>query len=196
MLFFHLFSIALESFYYGVLLAAVTMIIMYFILQMISKTCVKTLPFYISGVFLAILLIIQDTCLVAEFKALGLVDSAEILIQQNIGAYSGPMNLQDTQAVLDIVTANIPIIGAFANITNIEVENAQELARVMSEAMRDKLVACIWESIGWCAAFITVAVLITFFADKGKGRAAQSAPARHRSGSDRHVGRSGRRHRF
>ncbi len=197
MIFFELLSVAFESFFYGVLLAAVTIAIMYFVLQMISKTCVKTIPFYISMAVLAVLLVVQDTFLIAAFKANDMVSAAEILIQQQIGAYSQALNIEEVQNVLDIVVREVPLLGVFVNITNVQVDNAQDLATEMAVVLHDYLNAYIWRRIGWCSVFIVVAVLITFFADKRNIKANSSTGRRATvRTSDRHLGRGGRRHRF
>ncbi|MBQ6751244.1 MAG: hypothetical protein IJR02_10840 [Bacteroidaceae bacterium] len=158
---------ATDCLWYGILLAAVTMIILYFILQMVSKTCVKTIPFYIAGVILAPLLMVQDTLIVAAFQAKGMVDALEIEVQQIVGAYDqSAMNLNETQAVLDQVTEDFPLVGYFVNLTNAQVENAQQLASVMAEGIRDYLNTYLWKRFGWCTAFIAIAVLVVFMFDK------------------------------
>lgn len=197
MIFFELLFVALGSFFYGVLLAAVTIAIMYFVLQMISKTCVKTVSFYISMAVLAVLLIVQDTFLIAAFRANDMVSAAEILIQQHIGSSSQALNMEQVQNVLDMVVREIPLLGVFVNITNVQVDNAQDLATEMAAVLHNYLNAYIWRRIGWCGAFIVVAVLITFFADKRNIKATPSTGRRATvRTSDRHIGRGGRRHRF
>lgn len=197
---FHLFSIASESFYYGILLAAVTVIILYFILQMISKSCVKTIHFYISFAVLLVLLAIQDIFLIGAFKALDLVDVVRIYIQQQIGAYSHAMNMQDTQDILDEVIREMPLIGIFANITDMEVDNAQDLAEIFAISLQTHLKTYIWKRIGWCTAFIITAVLITFLADKRKAQTYSTARNRRQDAafnrSNVHSRRSRGRHRF
>lgn len=198
-----LISTATDCLLYGILLATVTMLILYFVLQMISKSCVKTLPFYLAGIILAPLLVVQDSLIVATFQAKGMVDAVEIDIQQIIGAYDQTAkDMNETQAILQQVGQDFPLIGWFADITNIQVENAQQLASVMTDTLRDYLNTYLWKRIGWCTLFIFLAVLITFFADKKNKHLLQETERSNRRSSsttqrgDRHSARSARRHRF
>lgn len=211
MAYFYLISIATDSLFYGILLAAITMTILYFTLQMISKSCVRTVPFYIAGIILALLLTIQDTLIVATFQAKGMVDAVEVYVQQLIGIYDqSPKNLHETQAILNKIVQDFPLVGWFANITNIQVNNAQELAEVMAESLRRTLNIYLWKRFGWCTTFIFLAILTTFLADKknkhllqesnrNSRRSATNRDNRHSASavrSDRHTGRASRRHRF
>lgn len=200
MLFLNLFSVAFESFLYGILLAVATIAIMYFVLQLISRTCVKTTLFYLSVIALSIFLVIQDTLLIAAFMADGMVTDAEILIQQQVGTHSQALDMKEVHGVLDTVSRGIPLLGVFANITNVQVDNAQDLASEIATLFHDYLHAYMWRRVGWCSAAMFVAALIICLADK---RAVQEAPSRNRrtggfSGraSNQHSVRSGRRHRF
>lgn len=198
-----LLTTATDCFLYGILLAAVTMLILYFMLQMISKSCVKTLPFYIAGIILAPLLVVQDSLIIAAFQAIGLVDAVEIDIQQIVGIYDQTAkDINETQAILQQVGQDFPLIGWFADITNIQVENAQQLASTMTETLRDYLNTYLWKRIGWCTTFIILAIFITFLADKKNKHILQETDRRNRrtpsstARGDRHVARSSRRHRY
>ena len=198
-----LLTTATDCLLYGILLATVTMLILYFILQMISKSCVKTIPFYLAGIFLAPLLVVQDSLIVAAFQAKGMVDAVEIDIQQIIGVYDQTAkDMNETQAILQQVGQDFPLIGWFADITNIQVENAQQLATVMTDSLREYLNTYLWKRIGWCTLFIFLAVLIAFLADKKNKHLIQETNRNNRrssspiSRSERHTARSGRRHRF
>lgn len=200
-----LLTTATDCLLYGILLAAVTMLILYFVLQMISKSCVKTIPFYLAGIVLAPLLVVQDSLIVAAFQAKSMVDAVEIDIQQIVGTYDQTAkDMNETQAILDQVGQDFPLIGYFTNITNMQVENAQQLAATMADAIRDYLNTYLWKRFGWCTAFIILAVLITFLADKKNKHVLQQSARNRRESrrttsvvrTDRHVARSGRRHRF
>lgn len=200
-----LLEITTDCFLYGILIAAVTMILLYFALQMISKSCVKTVPFYIAGIILAPLLVVQDTLIVAAFQAKGMVDALEIYVQQLIGEYNqSALGMKETQAILDQVVENFPLVGFFVNLTNAQVDNAQDLASSMAEGIRDYLNTYLWKRFGWCTAFIVLAVLITFLSDKKNKHTLQQSERSRRDGrrvssatrTDRHTARSGRRHRF
>lgn len=200
-----LLEITTDCFLYGILIAAVTMILLYFALQMISKSCVKTVPFYIAGIILAPLLVVQDTLIVAAFQAKGMVDALEIYVQQLIGEYNqSALDMKETQAILDQVVENFPLVGFFVNLTNAQVDNAQDLASSMAEGIRDYLNTYLWKRFGWCTAFIVLAVLITFLSDKKNKHTLQQSERSRRDGrrvssatrTDRHTARSGRRHRF
>lgn len=200
-----LLTTATDCLLYGILLAAVTMLILYFVLQVISKSCVKTIPFYLAGIVLAPLLVVQDSLIVAAFQAKNMVDAVEIDIQQIVGTYDQTAkDMYETQAILDQIGQDFPLIGYFTNITNMQVENAQQLAATMADAIRDYLNTYLWKRFGWCTAFIIVAVLITFLADKKNKHILQQTERNRRESrrttsvvrTDRHATRSSRRHRF
>lgn len=198
-----LLSTATDCALYGLLLTTVTMLILYFLLQAVSKTCVKTIPFYVAGIALAPLLVVQNTLLIACFQAIGMVEAVEIDIQHIVGTYNqAAMDMQETQAVLQQIGQDFPLIGWFANITNMEVDNAQNLAFEMTNMLKDYLTTYLWKRIGWCTAFILLAVLIALLADKRNMGAATSPRSRRQSAStaagrgERHAGRSARRHRY
>lgn len=203
MRFFELLANFTDCVLYGLLLAVATMAILYFVLQMVSKTCVKTWPFYIAGIVLAPLLLTQDILLVAAWQARELVSAFEIEVAQLVGSYdTASKDLYEVQDIMDQVLEDFPLITYFVNITSVQVDNAQDLASTLSESMLDYLSTYMWKRVGWCAAFIILAVLITLMADKSGNAAANANRSGRRTsaatmrGGRAAGGRSARRHRF
>lgn len=187
MKYFDLLVTAFDCALYGLLMTVVTMLLLYFILKFVSNTCVKTIPFYLTGIVLAPLLLVQDTLLAASIEALSLVKNVELDVQHIVGTYTQAMDMYQTTDVLQTVGDDFPLIGWFANITNLEVSNAPNLATELSDMLKDFLTKYIWKRIGWYTAFIVVAVLIALLADKrGNGYGTCPTTARHTGSTTSH----------
>lgn len=160
MTFFSLISTAFSAIFYGVIVTAVIMAILYALLRSLSMRIVQTPVFYITGVVMAILLIIQFSLMIGAMQAKDAVDSAEIYLTQLVENMSGSVSAQDSQQVMDAVTENFPIIGSFIDIADFSGHDISDLPEVMHESMIDFLNSYIWHRIWWIIGIIVVACVI------------------------------------
>ena len=72
---YNLFQTGASCILYGLLVTATLMAIMYFFLKEYNKNIVRTIPFFITGVVLAVLLTIQSSLLIGAVKAKGMVEA-------------------------------------------------------------------------------------------------------------------------
>lgn len=156
----YLLTTALSSLFYGVIATAVLMTLIYVLLRVLNEGIVKSIPFYISGGVLAILLIIQLTLLIGAVQASNAVDSAEITINQLMENASGTFGATDSQRLLDYVTDEYPIIGAYIGTCDFTGNTPETIASAMAHTMRDYLSSYIWHRVFWIVGFCVVASAI------------------------------------
>lgn len=188
MTFFSLISTALSSIFYGIIVTAVIMAILYVILKALSRGIVQTPIFFITGVVLAILLVIQTSLMIGAMQAKDAADSAEIYLSQLLEGSYGTVGAQDSQRILDKITEEFPIIGSYFGLANFSGHDASELAESMHETMISYLNSYIWHRVWWILGFIFVACLVVVLFENSKQnnhnytrrRVSVSEPPRHR----------------
>lgn len=175
MIFFSLLTTAFSSIFYGVIVTAVVMAILYAVLKALSKGIVQTPVFFVTGVVLAILLIVQFSLMIGAIQAKDAVDSAEIYMTQLVEDKFGTVGANDSQKVMDAVTEQFPVIGSFLDIADFSGHDIAELPEVMHETMIDYLSSYIWHRVWWIIGIIVVACIVVELFDKkgsnhGNGR--------------------------
>ena len=166
MIFFSLLTTAVSSVFYGIVVTAVIMAILYFILKSLSRDMVKTPVFYITGVVLAVLLIIQASLMIGAMQAKEAADSAEIYLSQLLENQSGTVGANDSQRILDAVTDEFPVIGTYIGVADFSGHDLSEMSESMHETMIDYLNAYILHRILWIICIIIVACLVVMLYDK------------------------------
>lgn len=116
--FFLLFADAFSCILYGAVATAVIMAILYFILKTLGEGIVRTPVFYITGIVLAVLLLIQTSLMIGAIQAKESADSALIYMHQLLENSSGIVGANESQRVLDAVTKEFPIIGVYLGIAD------------------------------------------------------------------------------
>lgn len=171
MVFFSLITTAFSSIFYGIIVTAVIMALLYVILKSLNKGIVKTPVFFITGIVLLILLVIQTSLMIGAIQAKDAADSAEIYLNQLLEDHYGTVGAQDSQRVLDAVTNEYPIIGSFFGVADFSGHDASDLAESMHETMIDHLNSYIWHRVWWILGIILVACVIAVcFEKKGGNR--------------------------
>ena len=84
-----LFNTALTSIIYGIIVTATIMAMLYFILKSISRNMVHTPVFYITGIIVSMLLIVQFSLMIGAIQAKDAADTAEIYLTQKFENKSG-----------------------------------------------------------------------------------------------------------
>lgn len=176
---YNLFQTGASCILYGLLVTATLMAIMYFFLKEYNKNIVRTIPFFITGVVLAVLLTIQSSLLIGAVKAKGMIDSAEIYITQLTENEYGTISTNESQWVLDKVGEEFPIIRTYCGICDFGGNDYSQLPERMAETMRSYLSSFIWHRVWWMLGMIVVAlfvVLIVPGTGKGSGKSLSSNP--------------------
>lgn len=152
--------------FYGVIVTAVIMALLYVILKSLSKSIVQTPVFYITGVVMAVLLVIHTSLLIGAIQAKDAADSAELYLHQLLEDTYGTVGAQDSQFVLDKVTDEFPVIGTYLDIADFSGHDASELAEAMHETMVEYLSSYIWHRVWWILGIIVIACLVVMLFDK------------------------------
>ena len=167
MVFFSLIATAFSSIFYGIIVTAVIMALLYIVLKIISKGIVQTPVFYITGVLLAILLLIQTSLMIGAIQAKGAADAAQLYLNQILENCEGVVNAQESQQVLDAVIEEVPIIGVFVDVADFSGQKVEELAEVMHDTIVDYLNSYIWHRIWWMLGIILVACFVVILYGRG-----------------------------
>lgn len=166
MIFFQLFTTAFMSIFYGVVITTAVMAILYFLLRQFNRGIVESVPFYITGTVLFLLLTIQFSLMMGAIDAKSYVDSIEIYVQQLVEGASGLVTAQESQEILDEITSQNHLFGLFFGTCNFSGNDVSQLPAVMAETFRSNLNSYIWHRVGWAFFVIVVAVVIAIFARK------------------------------
>ena len=166
MVFFSLFSTAFSSIFYGVIATAAIMAVLYVVLKSLSRNIVITPVFFITGAVLAILLVIQSSLMIGAMQAKDAVDSAKIYLDQLLESSYGTVGAQDSQKVLEAVTAEFPLLGTYFGFADFSGNDVSELSESMHETMTDYLNSYIWHRIWWMLGIIVMACVVVMLFDK------------------------------
>lgn len=166
MTFFSLISTAFSSIFYGFVVTAAVMALLYAVLKAISRGIVQTPVFYATGVVLAVLLFIQTSLMIGAMQARSVTYGAESYLNQLLEDSYGTVGAQDSQRILDTLTEEIPIIGTFVDTADFSGHDVEDLPAAMTQTIRDYLTTYIWHRVWWTLAIIVVACVVVMMFDK------------------------------
>lgn len=162
------------------------MAILYAVLKTLSKGIVQTPVFYITGVILAILLVVQFSMMIGAMQAKDAADSAKIALSQLVEERYGTVSAQDSQQIMDEVTERFPVIGSFLNIANFSGHDISELPETMHETMTNYLSSYIWHRVWWILGIIVVACVVVILFENNSQDNRSHARRRVSSGDQPH----------
>lgn len=166
MTFFSLLTTGIFCIFYGFVTTTAVMAILYAILRSVSKSIVKSIPFYVTGVVLATLLIIQFSLLIGAMEARCEVESAKIYLSQMLENHTGIIGKQDSQRILDAVNDNFPIISSYIGLADFSGHDISEVAEPLTDSMDSYLSAYIWHRVFWILGIIVVSIVIVMLFDR------------------------------
>lgn len=167
--FFYLISEGLSYFFYGLLITAFIMATLYFLLKTMSRGTVRSIPFFITGPFLAILLIINMTVIVGAFTLKAETESIRLWLTQQLDGVYGTADVQSSQQIGDLLNEEFPLSECFLNLFDFSGHPIDELPQVFYEVINEEMTSVIWSKLLWSLGFIVAAVLIALYFDKGEG---------------------------
>lgn len=160
MTFFSLVSTAFSSIFYGFVVTAAVMALLYAVLKAISRGIVQTPVFYATGVVLVVLLLIQTSLMIGAIQARSVTYGAESYLNQLLEDSYGTVGAQDSQRILDKLTDEIPIIGTFVDTADFSGHDVEDLPAAMTQTIREYLTKYIWHRVWWTLAIIAVACVV------------------------------------
>lgn len=168
-IFFSILSEGITCLFYGIIITAFIMATLYFILSTLSKGAVRSIPFFITGPILALLLMINMTLLVGAFTVKDETESMRIWLTQRLDGVHGTADLQSSQQVGDILNEQFPLSGCFLNLFDMSGHPIEELPQVFYEVINEEMNSMIWSRLLWSLGFIIAAMLVALYFDKGEG---------------------------
>lgn len=168
-IFFSILSEGITCLFYGIIITAFIMATLYFILSTLSKGAVRSIPFFVTGPILALLLMVNMTLLVGAFTVKNETESMRLWLTQRLNGIHGTADLQSSQQVGDILNEQFPLSGCFLNLFDMSGHPIEELPQVFYEVINDEMNSMIWSRLLWSLGFIIVAMLVALYFDKGEG---------------------------
>ncbi len=107
MVFYALLKTAFSSLFYGILLTMLIMVVLYFVLRSADKRITESVTYYITGIVLSVLLVIQSTLLIGAVKAKNTAEVAEVFLVQKLGEYSEVADTYSSQYISDFFSSYI-----------------------------------------------------------------------------------------
>lgn len=166
MIFFELLSTAFMSVFYGLVVTAAVMALLYFALRQLQRGIVESVPFYVTGVVLALVLTVQVSLMSGAFEVKGYMESVATLIKQMTEGYYGVVTAQESQDILNRLIDATPLLGVFIDTCDFSGNDVSDLPQVMSETFGEVIDAFIWRRFWWSLCTIVVAVAIAICARK------------------------------
>ena len=120
------------------------MAILYAILSAISKSMVRSAPFYVTGVILFVLLSVQTSIMIGAMEAKSQVESVNMFLGQILENRTGIVGKQESQVILDSVKENFPIIGSYIGLADFSGHDISDIAESMTQTMLEYLNTYIW----------------------------------------------------
>ncbi|MGM9798800.1 MAG: hypothetical protein ACI3ZY_14720 [Parabacteroides sp.] len=158
--FFDLLRFSFSSLFYGVIATASIMAILFFILKTLSEGIVRSIPFYITGVILFILLTSNLTLLIGARQVQSTTESMELYLRQMTEGYQGIVSTNESQQVFDSLVEEFPLLGDYLQLADFGGNDISELPTLMSECIREEMSSFIWNRVWWIIGSIVVACVI------------------------------------
>lgn len=165
--FFSLLETGVSCVFYGIIVTAVIMSILYFILKSLSKGIVKSIPFYITGVILAILLVCKFSVVIGAFWVKDSTSSMELSLKQLTENAYGVVNVNESQAIFDMLIDDYPMLGNYLQLADFSGNHVVDLAFAMPQEVRSEMNDVIWSNLLWALGYIVVACVVVMIFDKG-----------------------------
>lgn len=201
MIFFELFSTAFMCIFYGVLITAILMAIVYFVLRQVKRGTVSTVPFFLVGIVLFVLLTFQQTLMVGAIKAKGYVNDVAVYIEQITDEKDKLVERTSQEFDTEKIKEQFPEFSLFVDVDKIgeKLSDVDATVAEMKENTLSSLNYYILRRVLWSLGLLIVAIVIACLlgsgvSTRGKGSVSQHGYSAQRSSDFR--SRTYRRRRF
>lgn len=181
-IFFSILSEGITCLFYGIIITAFIMATLYFILSTLSKGAVCSIPFFVTGPILALLLMVNMTLLVGAFTVKSETESMRLWLTQRLDGIHGTADLQSSQQVGDMLNEQFPLSGCFLNLFDMSGHPIEELPQVFYEVINEEMNNMIWSRLLWSLGFIIAAMLVALYFDKGESNSTNGKSKRGTKG--------------
>ena len=166
MVFFELFSTGFMCVCYGILITLILMALLYSALRLLNRGIVSSIPFYITGVFLFLLLVVQFSLMMGAFEVKGYIEGVESYVTQLVGGMTGVLDAQESQMILEKVTDQYPLLEVYLDTYNFSGKEIEGLPAAVAGILRENLVGYIWHRVWWVVGLVIVASVIAIITRK------------------------------
>lgn len=187
---------SIGSLFWGVLIGAACMAIFFLLIKGWWKDAVLSLPTYVVGGVLGVLLMFQCTLICGslsimhkanQFEALA-TEAVEKLVTTGQATLNEVVDHAETQEVMNDIVKNHPILGNYCKGADFTGHELVELPKAMTAELKNYLKNYVYRRLLWSLAFVVVAAIIANYT-LSKGRGANNYRASNRRTSDRSRGR-------
>lgn len=173
MAFFSLITTAFSCVFYGVIVTATVMAILYIVLKTISKGIILTPVFLVTGVVLAILLTTQFSLMIGAIQAKGHIDDLELSIGNLIPQEenSSSLSVSDFEKLRKDFIDQYPVTTIFLNNLDFSTfsqspeDGSIDFITGVVDGIRNTLNSYIIRRILWTAGFIFVGFIVIIIVD-------------------------------
>ena len=183
---FDLLQFSFSSLFYGVIATAAIMAILYFLLKLLSEGIVRSIPFYITGVILFILLSSNLTLLIGARQVQSATESMELYLRQMTEGYHGVVSTNDIQRIFDSLVEEYPLLGDYLQLADFGGNDISELPTLMSQGIREEMSSFIWGRVWWIIVSIVLACFIAICFEKRINKQSREHTRRHISSEVHH----------
>lgn len=178
---------SISSAFYGIVLTAFVMATLFFLLKNLSNGVYRSVPFYITGVVLAILLTVNFTIIIGAFSVKGQTDAMHLWMTQLLNGIDGYANIENSQIIGEKLSDEFPMLGCFFDLYNMSGNTMSELPDAFYETINSELNGIILSRILWSAGFIIAAVLVALYFTKENVATNRRTGGRHRNSIRRNI---------
>lgn len=158
-----LIEFSLSSIFWGILIAAVCIAIFVFLIKGWWKNAMFTIPTYIVGVILFVLLSIQCILICGAIKIIDLSDFVQVEVERIIDLNYMPdctLSVGEADNVIQELIGKFPILGNYIGSGYFEGHTTESMPLAAKEALEDFMTSYITRRLLWCLGFTVIAAII------------------------------------
>lgn len=167
-IFISLFFESASCLFYGIIITAFIMSTLYFLLKASSDGIVRSIPFYIAGVVLSIILVVNMSLVVGAVTVKQQTGSMQLWLTQQLENVEGVADVQSSQAVGNILNEEFPLLGCFLNLFDMSGYQIRELPQVFYDVINKEMNGVIFSKILWSLGAMIAAILVALYFEEGK----------------------------
>ena len=191
-IFINIICYSIGSLLWGVLIGAACMVIFFLLIKGWWKDAVMSLPTYVVGGVLGLLLMFQCTLICGslsimrkanQFEALA-TEAVQHMVESGKAGLNEIVDHAETQEVMNEIVKNHPILGNYCKGADFTGHELVELPKAMTAELNNYLTKYIYRRLLWSLAFVVVAAVIANYTIS-RGRVANTYRSSSRRTSDR-----------
>lgn len=165
-LFLSLLMESMSCIFYGIIITAFIMVTLFFLLKNLSSGVYRSIPFYITGTVLALLLTINTTVIIGAVKIKGQTESMRIWLTQQLDGMEGIADVHSSQQIGTELNEQFPLLDCFFNLYDMSGNSISSLPQAFYETINREANQIILRKSIWSVGFIIAAILTALYFTK------------------------------